>query len=184
MQGKNVIARIDGDTDGVFSIGEIQTLALVHDPDLPPKAGSSWQPVETVMGPGPIEIAARLGALAVTVRFSVGLSQSNTSYSASVSIVEAGTNGPTLFSIPITAGVLLIPPGIAGSIKWDLELYYPAGLPKSEWGSLLQITLNTIDPGTPWNRILRLPREGYGPDERLHRGLCHLQHIHRLRRAL
>jgi hypothetical protein len=150
MRGKNVIARIDGDTDGVFSIVEIQTLGLVHDPDAPPKAGSSWEPVETVTGPGPIEIAAGLGALAVTVSFSVGLSPSNTSYSASVSIVEAGTSVPILFSIPLTASVLLIPPGIAGGIKWDLELYYPAGLPKSEWGSLLKITLNTIDPGRPF----------------------------------
>jgi hypothetical protein len=160
MRGKNVIARIDGDTDGVFSIVEIQTLALVHDPDAPPKAGSSWEPVETVTGPGPIEIAAGLGALAVTVRFSVGLSPSNTSYSASVSIVEAGTSGPILFSIPLTASVLLIPPGIAGGIKWDLELYYPAGLPKSEWGSLLKITLNTIDPGMPFESYTQVASGG------------------------
>lgn len=150
IRGKNVVARIDGDPDGVFTIVELQVLGLVHEPDAP-RAGRSWETVDEVDGTGPIAIPkGRLpGALAVTVSFSVGLSETKTAYAASVSIIAAGTTGPILYSIPISANILLIPPGISGVVQWGLDVFYPFPLPASEWGSVLQITANIVSPGPP-----------------------------------
>jgi hypothetical protein len=62
----SLFARIEGDTNGVFSVQSLETDALVHDPDLPPGFGKVWEPVQVVNGAGPISVT-KAEALLVTV---------------------------------------------------------------------------------------------------------------------
>src|SRR5580658_5496814 len=68
----SMIALIEGNTGGVFSIVGLETLALVHDPDLPP-GDRAWEPQSTVNGSGPIQIGS-LDGLQVTAGFAVPVS--------------------------------------------------------------------------------------------------------------
>ena len=145
--GKNVVARIDGDRYGVFSVSEVDILALIHPPDAPGR-GRSWEVVASVEGPGPIAVEG--GAISVTVAIVVGTAATQTSYSGSISIVEAGTSGPVLLSIPLSASVTLTPPGISGTITWALDLFDPFGsVPTDQWNDLFTISADTIAPGPP-----------------------------------
>jgi hypothetical protein len=150
VRGKNVFARIDGDPADVFAVVNVQLWGLVHEPDVP-HSGLTWDIVGEADGTGPIATpnGVHPGVLAATVSFNIGLSAAKTAYAASVSFLEAGTAGPVLFSIPISADVLLIPPGISGVVQWNLDVFYPFPLPASEWGGVLQITANTVTAGPP-----------------------------------
>jgi hypothetical protein len=102
IQG-NMVAQIIGDTNGVFSILNLETDALVHDPDVP-KGSRTWETVDSIDGAGPIAIG-RNEALLVTVGFGPPISSTKESYSATAIIVADGTSGPALFQVPIQATV-------------------------------------------------------------------------------
>jgi Domain of unknown function (DUF4185) len=97
-------AAIEGDADGVFFVAGLETLALVHDPDLPPGSGRAWETQQTVDGAGPIDIG--LGeALSITARFVCPTLPAKDTYTAAVVAVLAGQTNPVL-QIPITATVM------------------------------------------------------------------------------
>src|SRR5947209_13117508 len=59
---------INGDSDEVFSVNGLETLALVSDPDVP-HSPRVWETVLTVNGAGPIDVGPG-EALFITVWFS------------------------------------------------------------------------------------------------------------------
>ncbi len=96
-------AVIQGDADGVFFVSGLETLALVHDPDLPPGSGRVWETQQTVDGAGPIDIG--LGeALSIMVRFMCPAVPAKDTYTATAVAVD-GQQNPVLY-IPITATVM------------------------------------------------------------------------------
>jgi hypothetical protein len=99
----NIVALIDGDDSGVFSVVGLETDTLVHDPDAP-RGGRTWETVLTVDGSGPIQIGPAM-ALLVTVGFAARRSLTQANFTATVVIVAEGTSGPALFQIPIQASV-------------------------------------------------------------------------------
>src|SRR5262245_30761109 len=93
----SVVARIEGDTAGVFSVTGLETLALMHgDPDAPP-GSREWTTILTVDGAGPISVRAR-EALGVTVALSVPSDPGSDTFSAAVVVVADGTDSPVLMS--------------------------------------------------------------------------------------
>jgi hypothetical protein len=111
---------ITGDSDSVFSVDSLETLHLVHDPDLPP-GSRNWETFETVNGGGPIQIAPAL-ALDVIVRFACPSNPTKDTYTASALAVVNGSPDPIL-SIPITATVL--PEGLGISVAQGPNTYAP-----------------------------------------------------------
>jgi hypothetical protein len=95
-----LFARIEGDTNNVFSVSSLETDAYVHDPDLPP-GKKMWEPVQIVDGAGPISIV-KAEALLVTVLFRALTSLTQSELTATVVFAESGT-GPAVFGIPIKA---------------------------------------------------------------------------------
>ena len=104
----NVVARIDGDDAGVFTVAGMETLALVRDPDTP---GRSWQTVETVDGSGPIPASQ---ALIVTVHCSLPETFAQTTLGAVVAVVAEGTDSPVLMQLGISGTV-----NVTGNISID-----------------------------------------------------------------
>jgi hypothetical protein len=95
---------IQGDSDGVFFMDSLETLGLVHDPDLPPGSQRVWETLETVQGAGPIGIDPGL-ALDINVRFACPATPAKDTYNAfAVAVVDGQQNA--VLSIPITATVL------------------------------------------------------------------------------
>ena len=97
----DVVARIDGDSSGVFTINGLETFRLEHDPELPPGA-REWVSVDTVDGPGPIDTRGAQ-ALGIMVGLSTPLQTQQTQFTATAVVVAAGTVSPILMAIPIQA---------------------------------------------------------------------------------
>jgi hypothetical protein len=97
-------ALIQGDPDHVFSVISLETLALVHDPDLPPGSPRAWETVLVVNGPGPIALNAG-EALSVTVRFVCPPKPTKETYNATAVVTIPNATTPAL-QLPITATVL------------------------------------------------------------------------------
>jgi len=97
----SVVARIDGDSNGVFSVLGLETQALVHDPD--GGSGRTWETVLLADGAGPIQIG-RAQALLLTVGFAARLSLTQRDLTANV-VLGTSSTGPALFQIPIHATV-------------------------------------------------------------------------------
>jgi hypothetical protein len=110
----SVVARIDNDSNGVFSILGLETDALVHDPDAPPGTGRVWETVLLADGPGPIQIDKN-EALLVTVGFTARLSLTQGEFTAIV-VIGTSSTGPALFEIPIRATVDFV-----GNVQIDPE---------------------------------------------------------------
>ena len=104
--GANVVARIDGDAAGVFSVTGLESLALERDPELPPGSPPVWTTVATVDGPGPITVRPRM-ALGVTVACTVPANSPVDTLTATAVAVANGTDGPVLMALPIQATVNL-----------------------------------------------------------------------------
>ncbi len=100
----SVVARIDGDDAGVFSITGLETDRLMRDPELPPGTPPQWQTLRTVDGSGPID-ASGAQALIVTVSCSCPIGTQQDSFTASALITPDGTDGAVLMNVPITATV-------------------------------------------------------------------------------
>jgi hypothetical protein len=96
-------AVIEGDADGVFSVISLETFALMHDPELPPSAGRAWEPVDSVEGAGPIEVAAS-EFLNIRVQFGCPASPAKETYTATAIAVLEGSQQQVLH-VPITASV-------------------------------------------------------------------------------
>jgi hypothetical protein len=111
---------IVGDSDGVFFVDSVETLHLVHDPDLPP-GSRNWETVDSVNGGGPIGIEPGL-ALAVNVRFTCPSNPAKETYSASAQATVEGNQQPVL-NIPITATVL--PETLGISVSQGPIMYAP-----------------------------------------------------------
>jgi len=105
----NVVVLIEGDTGGVFSAMGLETMALVHDPDLPPGSGRAWETVLLAGGAGPIPIGTA-EALLITVAFAAPAKAG--SFTAMAVVVQEGTTGPALFQVPIQATSAVQPGGI------------------------------------------------------------------------
>src|SRR5579859_246325 len=97
-------AAIEGDTDGVFSVVAVETLALMHDPELPPKLGRTWETVDSVDGVGPIEVGS-LEILSIRVRFACPALPAKETYTATAVAVFEDSQQPVLH-VPITATVM------------------------------------------------------------------------------
>src|SRR5215469_15005717 len=94
----DMIARLNGDTSGVFSIDSIEALMLVRDPDAHNRL--VWETEATVNGSGPISVGG--GAIMVTGRFNPPKVQPLDTYHAAIEIVAQGTTQPVILSVPIT----------------------------------------------------------------------------------
>lgn len=94
----DVIARLQGDAFGVFSIDSVEALELVSDPDV--HGSRVWETVASVDGSGPITVGG--GAIMVTARFSPPLNQPQDTYHAAIEVVADGTTQPVILSVPIT----------------------------------------------------------------------------------
>jgi len=93
----DLVARLNGDTSGVFSIASMEALDLVTDPDAHGKR--VWETVASVNGPGPIQAG---GAIMVTASFHPPLQQPLDTYHAAIEVVASGTTQPVILSVPIT----------------------------------------------------------------------------------
>ena len=109
---------ITGDSDNVFSVDSLDTLHLVHDPDLPP-GSRNWETLDEVNGGGPIQIEPAL-ALDINVRFACPSNPAKDTYTASAVAVLDGNPDPIL-SIPITATVL--PEGLGITVAQGPNTY-------------------------------------------------------------
>ena len=100
----NFVARIDGDSAGVFTISGIETLRLGREPDAP---GLEWLTVQSVDGAGPIS-AQGARAVIVTVRCLFPFAFTSSSVSASIALLAEGTDSPALEQFAISASVDLV----------------------------------------------------------------------------
>ena len=80
-----MVARIDGDAAGVFSITGLETDRLMRDPGLPPGTPPQWETLRTVAGSGPID-ATGAQALIATVSCSCPIGTQQNSFSATALI--------------------------------------------------------------------------------------------------
>jgi hypothetical protein len=161
----DVLARLNGDAFGVFSIDSIETLELVSDPDA--HGERVWETVATVNGSGPIRGGE---AIMVTARFSPPLVQPQDTYHAVIEVV-ANTTQAIILSVSVTGntnpGTLSIaatstPPMFAGdqstfhfrlnsTLRQQISGVFtcdPAPGDNSPFRSDIQPQLPTIAPGS------------------------------------
>ena len=94
----NVIARIDGGTDGVFQVVRVETEDVVSDPNGLHGSIQVLQPALTVNGPGPIQVFAGEAVL-VFVQFTAPVDPRKTTFQATAVVEGAGLPSPV--RIPI-----------------------------------------------------------------------------------
>ncbi len=101
-----VVARIDGDSAGIFAVSGLETMALRRDPEAPPGSPLQWQTLATVDGSGPISMQGAQ-ALIITVECFLPLTFEQSTLNAAAVVVSEGTDSPVLMQIPVKATVNL-----------------------------------------------------------------------------
>jgi len=110
----NLVARIDGDPAGVFTVTGMETDRLGREPDAPPGSGFQWITLQTVDGAGPISMQGAR-ALIVTVQCFFPVTFTSSSVTASVTLLAEGTDSPPIEQFAITATV-----DLTGKIHIDM----------------------------------------------------------------
>jgi hypothetical protein len=99
-----VEVRIDGNTNGVFSVQGLETLALVLDPEIRERV---WTTVATQNNAGPINVRSH-EALGVIIGCSVPADAQDAEFNAAAVVVQAGTQSPSLMVIKLRATANLV----------------------------------------------------------------------------